>query len=378
MLNSRHFALLSLFVLAMLNANAQNDLSIKQTHIDFDSTKTKQLLFQLENHNFFKNNEYFGDQIEGYTLGGYSLQPALTYYPTPYFRLTAGIHLQQYNGTKTYDKVLPVLSAQVRFNNRLSMIMGAIKGHVHHNMPEPLLDPEWQINRPVETGLQFLYNTKRFKADLWLDWNQFIKHNDTIPEKFIAGLNSSFILSNPEAIWNWEIPLQLVASHRGGQISNYDEPMESLVNLGTGITAEKKMDGKFKSIKLSSQLFYFKDLTDKKERPLNSGYALYPSVCLNSSWGEALVGYWHGHDFFSPKGNPLFISTSTYMDDFYRENRDLITLKYNYNLVFKKQLKFNFGLEAYYDLKNQQLEYFYGLNLIFTPSFKIMTLDYLE
>ncbi len=378
MLNRRQFAILCLLVLTMLNANAQNDLSIKHTHIAFDSTKSKQLLFQLENHNFFKNNEYFGDQIEGYTLTGYSLQPALTYYPSSYLRLTAGVHLQQYNGTTKYDKVLPVLSAQIRLNQKLTMLMGAIKGHVHHNMPEPLLDPEWQINRPLETGIQFLYTTKRFKADLWLDWNQFIKQNDTIPEKFIAGLNSTFCISKPDAIWNLEIPLQMVASHRGGQISNYDAPMESLVNWGTGLTAEKKLGGKLKEIKLSAQLFYFKDLTDKKERPLNTGYAIYPTICLNALWGETMVGYWHGHDFFSPKGNPLFISTSTYLDDFYRENRNLLTLKYNYNLVYKKQIKFNFGVETYYDMNNGQLEYFYGLNLIFTPSFKIMTLDYLE
>lgn len=374
----RLLATTALIVMILMQAKAQNDLSIRHTHIEFDSTKTKQLIFQLENHNFLKNNEYFGDLIEGYTLTGYSLQPALCYYPTTNFRLTAGVHLQQYNGTKTYDKVLPVLSAQVRFNNRLSMIMGAIKGHVHHNMPEPLLDPEWQINRPVETGIQFLYNTTRFKADLWLDWNQFIKQNDTIPEKFIAGLNGHFFLNRPNNAWELQIPLQMVASHRGGQISNYDEPMESLVNLGTGITAERKLGGKLKGIKLSAQMFYFKDLTDKKERPLNSGYALYPNICLNTTWGEALVGYWHGHDFFSPKGNPLFISTSTYLDDFYRKNRDLLTMKYNYNLMIKGQLKFNFGAEAYYDLNSNQLEYFYGLNLIFTPSFKITTLNHLE
>lgn len=377
MLKSR-FALIAIFFVSLIRANAQNDLTIKHTYFEFDSTRNKQLIFQLENLNFLKNNEYFGDLAEGYTLTGYAIQPALTYYATPYFRLTAGVHLQQYNGTKDYDEILPVLSAQLNFNHRLSMIIGAIRGHVHHNMPEPLLDPEWQINRPVETGIQFLYNTGRFKADLWLDWNQFIKMNDTIPEKFIVGLNSSFRLTNPEAVWMMEIPLQLTASHRGGQISNYNQPMESLMNVGTGITAEKSLIGNIRKIRLAAQLFYFKDLTDKKERPFDNGYALYPTACMDTRWGELMAGFWYAQDFFSPRGNPLFLSTSNYIDDFYKKERELVTLKYNYNLKFKKQIKFNFGVETYYDLSTQQLEYFYGLNLIFTPSFKIATLNYLE
>ena len=371
-------SIIALLLISLFHTMAQNNLAIKHTHFHFDSTRNRQLLFQLENLNFLRNNEYFGDLAEGYTLTGYAIQPALTYYATPYFRLTAGVHLQQYNGTKEYDEVLPVLSAQLNFNHRLSVLMGAIKGHVHHNMPEPLLDPEWQINRPVETGIQFLYNSHRFNADLWLDWNQFIKMNDTIPEKFIVGLNSNLTISNPESRWNWNIPFQMMVSHRGGQISNYNQPMESLLNLGTGITTEKKLTGRLKSLKLATQLFLYKDLTDKNERPYNNGYANYHTACVDTHWGELMAGLWYAQDFFSLKGNPLFLSTSNYMKEFYKKDRQMITLKYNYNLPFKKQIKFNFGTEAYYDLKTQEMEYFYGLNVIFTPSFKIATLNYLE
>lgn len=360
-------------------ALSQNDLSIFHTHIPFDSTKTKQLLFQLENHNFFKNNEYFGDIVEGYTLPGYSFEPALVYYPSSVFRIKAGFHYRQFHGSQKNEDIFPVLAAQLMLTKNLSVTFGALKGHVHHNLPEPMLNPEWQINRPVETGLQFLLNSNRFTGDLWIDWYQFIKPNDTIPEKFVAGLSGSWMLNDREAAWHFSLPVMMTATHRGGQISNYNQPMESLANLGTGLNAVKTINTKnLKKIGLSINAFFYKDLTDKKERPMNSGFAVYPAATISTRWGEFMTGWWHGSDYYSPRGNPLFNSVSTYLPDYYEKNRDLVTLKYNLNKVISKQLKFNFGVEGFLDAATGTLEYFYAVNLIFTPSFKILTINHLE
>ncbi len=368
-----------LFILLTVNLLAQNDLSVYHTHTDFDTTKTNQLLFQIENHNFFRNNEYFSDLVEGYTLPGYTIEPALVYYPSSLFRLKAGFNFRQFHGTKSSEQVMPVISAQLMLTRSLSVTLGAIRGSVHHNMPEPLIDPEWQINRPVETGLQFLLNTSRFKADLWLDWNQFIKTNDTIPEKFLAGFKGNLRVNQQDNNILLSIPLMMTATHRGGQISNFNEPMESLANLGTGIIASKNVGTKaLRKTEFSLLALYFKDLTDKKERPMNSGFAVYPTMSLTTLWGDVMAGWWYGNDFYSPRGNPQFMSTSTYKPGFYQKERNMITLKYNLNKMIMKQLKFNFGVEGYIDTATKTLEYFYAINIIYSPSFKLMTLNHLE
>ncbi len=358
-----------------LALKAQHDLSSYYTHIDFDSTKTDQLLLQIESFNFFKNNEYFSDYIKGYTLPGFSLEPSLIYYPSSKFRLKAGLHFQQFHGSEHHERILPVIAAQLMLTNNLSLTVGALKGHVHHNMPEPIFDPEWQINRPVETGIQFLYNTSRITADLWLDWRQYIRQNDTIPEKFTVGLNSRFMVSPTDADWNFSIPFLMTATHRGGQISDFDEPMESLLNAATGLIAEKNIDRKhLKKIGFSLHGFFYKDLTDKKERPFNTGYAIYPTVSLHNTWGNIMGGWWHASDFYSPLGNPEFMSTSTFDANFYRKERNMVTLKYNFGRELAKKIRLNAGVETYYDTHSGDLEYFYAVSLIYTPSFKIATI----
>lgn len=361
--------IISLYTTPFLSA--QNDLSSRFTHIEFDTVSQHQLLFQLENHNFFINNEFFGDYIEGYTLPGYTLQPTLAYYPSSRFRLNAGVHLQQYDGRKKYHHVVPILSAQVRLNKQLTPIMGALKGHVHHNMPEPLFNPEWQVARPIETGIQFLFRTDRLNSDLWMDWTQFIEPKDTIPEKFVVGFNGRWDFGNNQSDFGLSIPIFMTATHRGGQISDFNEPMESLFNLGSGVRAEIKTHRTIiKKWQINALAFIYKDLTNKKERPFNSGFAIYPSIIATTKRSEIMAGFCHGNNFFSPKGNPLFMSVSS-IKDHYQKERNIITVKYNFNYLISKELKLNFGAESWYDTDASQLEYFYGIHLVFNPSFRI-------
>ena len=61
----------------------------KDYNIDTNFTNT--LNFRIENSNFFKNNEYFNDIIQGQTLIGWFLSPKFTYYPVKNAKIEAGL-----------------------------------------------------------------------------------------------------------------------------------------------------------------------------------------------------------------------------------------------------------------------------------------------
>ncbi|MBA4321655.1 MAG: hypothetical protein C0408_02440, partial [Odoribacter sp.] len=52
----------------------------------------------LKNINFLKDNEYYSPIIEGYTLVGYFIQPAIVYMPSEKLRIRMGTHILNYAG----------------------------------------------------------------------------------------------------------------------------------------------------------------------------------------------------------------------------------------------------------------------------------------
>lgn len=356
---------------------SQVDLTWRYYYPEFKENSDNNLYFRLENNNFVKNNEYFGDYIEGYTMMGYTAQPSLVYYAGSRLRIKAGVHLIQFSGMNEFTEVLPTFSIHTRLSDNLDLIMGGLKGDVHHRLIEPLFDPENQYTRPIENGFQFIYNSNKLWLDVWVDWEQFIFLGDDKPEKFTAGLSTEYLLTSNESDFRLTIPGQLIATHLGGQISNYSEKMQSLANLATGIKLNYKIgDGFIKDIGLATYLATYQDLTGQSGWDFSSGNAIYPVAEINYKYGTFMTGYWKAHNFLAPKGSSLFQSTSNYKTGYYSENRNLLTSKLSFTKEFMKQIKFSVMLETYYDIPASQFDYSYGLNLIFTPNFYISKVSF--
>ncbi len=359
-------------VLVCSLSNAQVDQTWRYYYPEFKQDAGHNLYFRLENNNFVKNNEYFGNYIEGYTLMGYTVQPSFVYYAGSRLRLKAGVHIIQYSGMDEFTEVLPTFSIHTQLTDKLALVMGALKGDVHHKLIEPLFDPENQYTRPIENGFQFLYNSNSFWFDAWVDWEQFIFLGDDKPEKFTAGFSSEFELTKPESELKITIPGQFVATHLGGQISNYSERMQSLANLATGIKLNYKVgDGFIKDLGLATYITSYHDLTGQSGWDFTSGNAIYPVAEVNYKYGTFMTGYWHANNFLAPKGSSLFQSTSNYQQGYYTPNRNLLTTKLSFTKTFMKQIKFSAMVETYYDIPASQFDYSYGLNLVFTPNFFI-------
>jgi hypothetical protein len=339
---------------------------------EFCDSSSNKLFFRLENNNFFKNTEYVNGVEKGYTLLGYTMQPSLMYYAGDNLRLKVGVHLLQYSGMDKFSEVLPVFSIHARLSEKVDLIMGGLKGDVHHQLIEPIFNSEHQYGRPIENGIQLLYNSNHLELDAWIDWEQFITHNDTKPEKFTAGISSKFRFTQTTSDWDLHIPAQVIITHLGGEISTYEDRVQSLANLVTGLKGSKKLEnGYIEKIGLSAYLATYKDITKKSPYDFNSGLGLYPTAEFYSKHGVFMLGYWNAKNFIAPKGSNIFQSVSSFDEEYYSKNRQLITSKINFTKLFLNQFKFSLTMETYYDLRTKVMDYAYGINMVFTPNFFI-------
>ncbi len=336
---------------------------------DFDPDNDKEINLDIEGNNFFRNNEYDSPFLQGYTLIGYSLRPTIEYYADPKFRIKGGIHLLKYDGVEAYTDVIPYVSANLLLTKNLQVIMGGLKGGVQHGLLEPIFNPERQYTRPVENGVQFLFNSKRLDADVWLDWMQFIQEGDTIPEKFAVGINAKYKLSKSDNPLRFSIPFQLLARHIGGEISDYTEKMQSYVNLVGGVKVESDVIGGFiHGVRGGAFWLGYKDLLDQGLLGINSGSAWYTDVNVKFKYGEFYSAYFKGNDFIGILGNGLFNSVSSGEKDFYQKNRSLVVNKLSFVKSFFTDLKFSLTLQSYYDVINNNLMYSYGFNIVLTDT----------
>ena len=363
------FVLMSPFV-----SFSQMDLSGRYSSPEFDTTARNDLIFRLENNNFFKNDEYFNDYAEGYTLPGFLLQPSLMYYAGSRFRFLAGVQLVQFFGDNKLTDVLPVISARFLAAKNFYIIMGALKGNVEHNLIEPVFDPENQYFRPVENGFQFLYDSYVFSMDLWLDWEQFISRGDTIPEKFTVGFSGNINLTDRQSDWKVSIPLQWLAFHQGGQISDFNYDTYSMINPAGGIAVARNTgEGFIRQVWLRGYFLGFDQFSGSMDMGFKKGWAAYPVAGFNYKYGQFMVGYWHADNFFALKGNPVFQSVSNYNAGYYNQYRDMMVINVIFTRAFfDEQVKFNAGFEGYYDLPKGHFDYSYGMSLLFTPNFKLL------
>jgi len=361
-----------LFLIPMVSFS-QIDMSARYTYHEFDTLKANDLLFRLESNLFFKNNEYFSDYVEGYTLPGFSLRPELVYYAGTKLRFTVGANMIMFSGDKGLFDIKPVISADFRASDRFRVILGALRGNIHHGLIEPVYDPDNQYLRPVENGVQFLFNSYRFNFDAWLDWEQFISWGDTVPERFTVGFSGNIMLTNKGSQVVISMPLQVLVNHQSGQISDFHADTYSMMNGVAGIKAGLKTgDGFIRKVWLDGYYVGFSQFSGSLDLGFEAGHAFYPVTGFDYKFGQFMVGYWYADDYYSLKGNPEFASVSNY-NDFYSKYRHMGTVKAVFNRSFMNdQIKLNVCVNGYFDLTANLFDYSYGIGLIYTPQFKIV------
>lgn len=348
---------------------AQIDYPIFRDTARLRAEDSGKLSLQIENFNYARNYEYFGDIPLSYTLLGYQFMPQLKYVLNQHFSLNGGIFLRREFGLDGFTDIDPVLTARYQ-NKGFSFLAGTLEGTLNHRFIEPIFDVESIITDRLEQGLQVLVNNKRFWFDGFIDWQKAIERYSPYREEFTAGLSSRLRLVDNEKL-TLELPLQALVTHKGGQIDTSHLPVESLLNTAIGASFTFPLRSSFlKAIRTDHYFAYYRDLSDQKLQLFDSGTGWYSSLILKSKWNIDLdARYWRGNSFYGPRGGALYSSVSEKVAGYSEEERELVFLSLIYDKQLFPHVFIDLRLEPYYDVRNRFVEYSYSIFLRFNKDF---------
>ena len=331
----------------------------------------------LKNINFIKDNEYFNPIIEGYTLIGYFIQPAVVYSPAKKLKLQLGAHLLGYSGSNKITQAKLVFSTTYSFSDNTFMTLGTLNGSDRHRMFDPHFDNERKYTDYAEEGLQFVTGNDHIFSDSWLSWENFIFKGDTTREILTSGESFRYTSGKIAGIFNLEFPLQMEFKHYGGQISNYKGDVETFFNLATGVRFNFDLPFRHPATTGIEYLqFINNELTKTGDAGVIKGYASW--VRLHFNWRSIYFGsyYWKAHNFYAPNGNQIYSSVSTLIDHSVIPDRDIWT-----NSLYLTVHPYNFleiflGLDAYYDMNLKHTDYAITLHMNFDKLIRIASLKH--
>ena len=189
----------------------------------FTPQKSGNLSVAVDNLNFFKNNEYKSNYVEGYTLTGAWIRPKLLFYPDKKFRFELGAQVLTYNGRDEYT-VYPWFAAVYQPKKNITIRMGSLNSDHNHGLSEPVMDSEHYLISKPEAGIQAKYWNSWLKTDFWIDWQKMIFKGDPFKEHFTFGIVTEMNLVDAENI-RLSLPLTFNGRHQGGEIDTNPDPV---------------------------------------------------------------------------------------------------------------------------------------------------------
>ncbi len=362
--------ILLVFCICSLSVYAQEFYASKLN----EDTLKRPVYLLVKANNFLKNNEYFSPLSEGWTGIGFFIQPQIEYKPDPKTTIDAGFHLLMYDGSKGISEFLPLFSITYEAKPGFLLRMGHLNNDKLHDLSESLYRRDWFYQHPVEYGLQSELDIAHFRSDNWLEWRRFIQKGDPFQEEIIAGSSSRWEhdLGKHSSI---HIPLQLLITHKGGQIDRSPDGVLTVFNGMTGLGFSFKPNpSKAFDIGVDGQYLIYQALSmpppgQNNALPFEKGYAWYAGVNASAQWINLKIAYQQGHQFIAPYGEFLLESISELDSSFTIPNRKLITGRIELLKHLSSYLKAKIYFEAYFDIPSQRLDFTYGVNLLLNDRF---------
>jgi hypothetical protein len=324
---------------------------------------TSKLHFSIQNLNFFRNNEYFNNFYEGYTLIGYFLKPEIVWQPYTNFKISGGAHFQKYSGIEGFTQIAPTFSVSYQPFQNAEIRLGTLDNSGNHGLDDQIYFTERFLTQNIENGLQLKYQSTRIKTDTWLNWEQFIFHGSNYPERLTFGTSNQIILNPNSSKYRYSFDLQSIITHRGGQINENKQPILSIANFLFGLNCDFKLNKL--NIRLKENYLTFTDISPSKNLPYLSGYSIVSGVDIRYKNIEANLNHRYGKFFISSRGNPLYMSISEDISGYKEPFRAFFVGNLMYAKEVYQGLKLGLGFESYYDLYNKTLDYTYSFYISF-------------
>jgi len=325
------------------------DTLINELHILFD------------NNAFFRNNEYFGKITEGYTLFGYWAEPKICYKAKEKISVTGGAHLQKYFGLTNYSSTKPYYQIALRSNKTFSLILGNLPIH-KKELPEPILSQENEYTSPYHEGLIIAVTTKRIQSINWLEWEDFLFHNEDKQE--VLNINSctkAFLFYRDNI--KIATPLIIRVHHQGGQINA--EPKKDLVmvvNNATGL----ELFTTLQRISITSKYLFcgYANKASAKYSDYDNGSGHFASIRIAQKNHKLSYSYWNAFQYVSPDGEQYLNTVSDIPEaPFSTPHRELSTFGYSFETEYAKMANISTGISGIYDNDADSFDYFYWLSI---------------
>ncbi len=364
----KHLSICLLFIFLATSSFGQLYINNKQLKDSSENT----LSLRFENTYFIKDNEYSSQLLNNETYIGLFAKPTLEYYFTKNTKVNVGVFLLRYSGLNNFSKVTPIFSVQQRITKHLDLVMGSIYGNDYHQLDEPIFKIENYFTNNVEYGAQFLYHSKYFDSDLWLNWEKYIFIGDPYQEQFHLGWRSN-IKYNINSL-SISIPIQFYTLHKGGTIDSCPAPVISILNGVGGINFKYNFN-KNTSLSIRPTVYLYNAISHPKSGPyalkLTNGEAYYLNLLFKSKYIDAIVGYWYARDFVAPRGEYLFQSLSIKDPSYYQKYRKVVPFKLIFKYPINKYIKLQLRTDDYYNVIDKVIDPSYSLFLIINQDFFI-------
>lgn len=363
------FCCMTLAMLPVTMIRAQIVDKVCRTDYEINPNMAGSLLVELDNISFFKDNEFAGTVMKGYSLPGMWLQPKGVFYPLKNIKLELGVHALIYSGAYKYPNfaysdiatwkgnqfqsgahVLPFFRAQLGLKN-VNLVLGNIYGGANHGLIDPLYNPELNLTADPETGFQFLYDSNRLHMDVWVNWQSYIFEQDTHQEAFSVGLSSRIKFNQPTSRFHYYMPVQMTLQHRGGeQDTIYTNSVQTLMNgsIGAGIiwnTNRRVL--KQVNLEVDATAYYQQAGT---LWPFTKGAGLYAIAAVDLRNIRVKGGYWICKDFISLFGIPYFGAVSIKEPGATYSDPQTCFFSVEYSRTFGKHYAFGAKADVYYSI----------------------------
>lgn len=333
------------------------------------------LFFNMKVLGFNKNNEYFGDIADGYTLFGYQLNPSLSYRPSPHTRVDVGVYAQKDFGNRQYGEVQPTFTFKYA-RGSAALLFGTLEGATSHRLIEPIYDFERGLTNPLENGLQFYAINDWLFFDAWVDWQNMLYRGEDDQEMVTGGLSMNYVLI--DKTMRLSIPVQMVVSHLGGQIDLSERPLQTYVNTAFGLALDviRPDNGLLNNVRLDGYYVYYNDFSGEQLRPFSDGEGYYFNLEVRSKTGlELMVSYWRAEEFLGIQGGQLYPSESSRVKKplHLERERELVIFRLFHNLRITDNITLSSRFEPYFDLFNDRFEFSHGFYINYVADFHLLT-----
>ena len=315
-------------------------------------------------HTFFKNNEYFGDFVKGYTLTGYHLQPEFSYSPNRKLKVQALWDVLKYHGYDKFSKNKPYFRIVFQPTESFRLICGYLDGNVRHGLIEPIYDPERYLTAEMENGLQINLSRPHYGGELWLNWEKMILWGDPWQERLVVGHLSKFHVADKYR-FKADVLGEFLVAHRGGQIDSCDGQVQSLSNAAVGMDLHwiGHGGGCFRQLSVRAMAVGYHAIDETPDLPWTDGCGTFVKAHLRLADFGLTLGHWFGYQFVNFRGDLLYTCWAINPENNRKHRYVTFFGGYYSKRYFNDTFVLRTGVDAWYDLAAGNLEYSYMLSM---------------